>query len=126
MQRVVYFFRLWTLNSGLLRSSIVRGNMESQLTTNEILKFLRAEKTFLNRKFGVVDIGLFGSYATGQSHPDSDIDLIVELKEPRFEWIAGLQVYLENKFNRRIELIRKGSYINPRFIKRVEKEIIYV
>jgi len=99
--------------------------MKSQLTTNEIVAFLRSEKAFLNREFGVIDIGLFGSYATGKSHSDSDIDLIVELKEPRFEWLAGLQIYLENKFNRKIELIRKGSHINQRFKKHVEKEAIY-
>lgn len=99
--------------------------MEPQLSANEILNFLRAEKTFLNQKFGVVDIGLFGSFISGQSRPDSDIDLIVELKEPRFEWLAGLHVYLENKFNRKIELIRKSRHINQHFTKRVEKEIIY-
>ncbi|MFH0724748.1 MAG: nucleotidyltransferase domain-containing protein [Pseudomonadota bacterium] len=65
---------------------------------------MRAEKSFLNEKFGVVDIGLFGSFAIGQPNRDSDIDLFVALKEPRFDWIAGLQVYLENKFNRKIGL----------------------
>lgn len=99
--------------------------MKAQLTTNEIINFLRDEKAFLNREFGVVDIGLFGSYAKGQSRRDSDIDLIVELKEPRFEWLAGLQIHLEKKFNRKIELIRKGSHINQRFTKKVEKETIY-
>lgn len=99
--------------------------MGSKITANEILNLLRVEKTYLNRKFGVIDIGLFGSYAKGQAGPDSDIDLIVELKEPNFEWLAGLQVYLENKFNCKIELIRKGSHINHRFTERIEKETIY-
>ncbi|MDP3979914.1 MAG: nucleotidyltransferase domain-containing protein [Chlamydiota bacterium] len=77
------------------------------------------------QNFGVVDIGLFGSFAKGQAHDDSDIDIIVELLEPRFEWLAGLQVYLENKFNRKIEIVRKMKNKNSRFDKRVEKEIIY-
>lgn len=101
------------------------GEMGYQLNTNEILRLLRAEKNFLNHNFGVTDIGLFGSFAKGQSGPESDIDLIVELKEPRFEWLAGLQIFLENKFNRKIQLIRKGKHINPRFRDRVEKEAIY-
>ena len=56
---------------------------------------------------------------------NSDIDLIVELREPRFDYLAGLQVYLENKFTRKIEIVRKGNRINSRFVKRVEKDTIY-
>jgi predicted nucleotidyltransferase len=99
--------------------------MDSLLTGLQIISQLRAEKSFLNEKFGVVDIGLFGSFAIGQPNRDSDIDLFVALKEPRFDWIAGLQVYLENKFNRKIGLIRKGNPSNQHFEKTVEKEIIY-
>ncbi|MBN1932947.1 MAG: nucleotidyltransferase domain-containing protein [Desulfobacterales bacterium] len=99
--------------------------MDSQLTGNEIIQLLRTEKPYLNKEFGVVGIGLFGSFAKGQSSNDSDIDLIVELKEPRFLWLSGLQVYLEKKFNRKVEIVRKGNKINHRFTKRVEKEVIY-
>jgi uncharacterized protein len=99
--------------------------MGPQLTADEILRQLRADKTFLRLKFGVIDIGLFGSFAKGQSGHESDIDFIVELQEPKFEWLAGLQIYLEGKFNRKIELIRKGSHINEGFTNRIEKETLY-
>ena len=99
--------------------------MATQLTGNKIINLLRAEKSYLTKEFGVVNIGLFGSFARGQSGRDSDIDLLVELKEPRFDYLAGLQVYLENKFNRKIEIVRKGNRLNSRFVKIVEKEIIY-
>ena len=99
--------------------------MDTQLTGNEILTLLRAEKPYLIKAFGVVDIGLFGSFVKGQSREDSDIDLIVELREPKYDWLAGLQIYLEKKFNRKIEIVRKGTSVNSRFTKRVEKDIIY-
>jgi predicted nucleotidyltransferase len=86
---------------------------------------LKAEKSYLAKEFGVVSIGLFGSFARGQSGRNSDIDLIVELREPRFDYLAGLQVYLENKFSRKIEIVRKGNRINSRFVKKVEKDTIY-
>jgi uncharacterized protein len=100
--------------------------MSAMLTGQKIISVLRAEKSYLNKEFGVMDIGLFGSFAKGKPHPDSDIDLLVELIAPRFNWIAGLQVYLEKKFDRKIELVRKGNPTNQRFEKRVEKETIYV
>jgi hypothetical protein len=99
--------------------------MPTQLTRNQIISLLRAEKSYLTKEFGVVNIGLFGSFATGRSDMNSDIDLIVELTEPRFDYLAGLHVYLEKKFSRKIEIVRKGNRINSRFIQRVVKDAIY-
>jgi len=99
--------------------------MAIELTGNQIINRLKEEKPFLIQNYGVVDIGIFGSFAKGQAREDSDIDIIVELIEPRFEWMAGLQVYLEKKFNHKIEIVRKVTKKNSRFNKRVEKEIIY-
>ena len=86
---------------------------------------MKAEKAFLRNEFGVITIGLFGSYAKGSQQVDSDIDLLVELKEPRFEWIAGLQIYLEKRFDKKIELVRKSDNVNRRFTQRIENEVLY-
>ena len=99
--------------------------MKSQLTRNTIISLLKTEKPYLSKEFGVVNIGLFGSFARGHSDMNSDIDLIVELKEPKFDYLAGLQIYLEKKLSRKIEIVRKGNRINSRFVQRVEKDTIY-
>ncbi|MBW1737755.1 MAG: nucleotidyltransferase domain-containing protein [Deltaproteobacteria bacterium] len=99
--------------------------MKQHLSHKDILRLLKAEKAFLRNEFGVINIGLFGSYVKGNQRADSDIDLLVELKEPRFEWIAGLQMYLEKKFDKKIELVRKSDNVNRRFTQRIENEVIY-
>jgi len=99
--------------------------MQAKLTHTEIMDILKNDKAFLRKEFGVINIGLFGSYAKGNQKEDSDIDFLVELQEPRFEWLAGLQIYLETKFGRKIELIRKGKNVNQRLIQKVERDIIY-
>jgi len=99
--------------------------MKQHLSHKDILEFLRAEKAFLRNEFGVINIGLFGSYVSGNQRVDSDIDLLVELKEPRFDWIAGLQIYLEKRFNKKIEIVRKSDNVNRRFIDRIGGEVIY-
>jgi len=99
--------------------------MEKRLSHTEIIDFLKSEKTFLSNEFGVVNIGLFGSFAKGEQTADSDIDILVELKEPRFDWLAGLKIYLEQSFEKKIELVRKSNLLKSRFIRRVEKDIIY-
>ncbi|HAO22322.1 MAG TPA: toxin-antitoxin system toxin subunit [Desulfobacteraceae bacterium] len=93
--------------------------------TEEIIKSLRADKDFLADKFGMVNIGIFGSYVSGNQNSESDIDILVELKEPRFDWLAGLQLYLEKKFDKKIDLIRKSGKFKSRFIESIEKEVIY-
>ena len=99
--------------------------MQATLSQTEIMDILKNDMPFLKKEFGVINIGLFGSYAKGIQKADSDIDLLVELKEPRFEWLAGLQIYLEAKFGKKIELVRKGKNVNQRLIQKVERDVIY-
>ena len=99
--------------------------MGSNLSYEDILDLLRSERIFLKNEFGVINIGLFGSYAKGTQQDDSDIDFLVECEEPRFEYVAGLQIYLEKKLNRKIELVRKGLKVNRRLTSRIGDEVIY-
>ena len=96
------------------------------MTRQEILNFLQEKKTYLREEFGVLSIGLFGSYAKGTQGPESDIDLYVELTEPRFDFLVGLQLYLEENLGKPIELIRKRPSLSERFLKRIEPQIHYV
>jgi predicted nucleotidyltransferase len=95
------------------------------MTRQEILDVLRKEKAFLKSEFGVLSIGLFGSYVKGTQGPKSDVDLLVELTEPRFDFLVGLQMYLENKIGKPIELIRKRPGLSERFLQRVTSQIHY-
>jgi len=99
--------------------------MSKSISKNEIINIIRAERSFLQENFGVLSIGLFGSYAKNKQTSDSDIDFLVEFAEPRFEWIAGLSSYMEKKFDRKIEIVRKRNMGESRFLKRIEQEIIY-
>ena len=80
---------------------------EATVTEPEILDILRAEKPYLREHFG-----LFGSYAKGAKGPGSDVD-----------FLAGIQVHLEKKIGKPVELIRKRPGLSERFLKRVEKNI---
>ncbi|HUT42922.1 MAG TPA: nucleotidyltransferase domain-containing protein [Desulfobacterales bacterium] len=102
-----------------LPSEILLRRPRKGISQRDILTVLKAEKPHLRNKYGVLNIGLFGSYAKGTQHADSDIDFLVELEAPRFDWIAGLQIYLEEKFGRRIELVRKGNKLNRRLMERI-------
>ena len=96
------------------------------MTDREILNILRKEKPYLQENFGLLSIGLFGSYAKGMERPDSDIDVLVELTEPRFDFLAGLQIYLESRLGKPVEVVRKRKGLSERFLRRIEKNIHYV
>lgn len=71
----------------------------------DILAILRKQKSALD-EFGVRSIALFGSYARGEAHRDSDIDVLVEFNRPvgLFEF-ARLKLYLEKLFGREVDLV---------------------
>lgn len=100
--------------------------MEKELTSHDIIHTLKAEKSFLCEEYGVTEIGLFGSYANGTPNESSDIDLLVELKEPRFDYVAGLMIFLEHRFKKKVEIVVKSKSIKSKFIQRVENTVIYV
>ena len=72
-----------------------------------------------------MSIGLFGSFAKGAQGPDSDIDLLVEIIEPRFDFLAGIQLHLEKKIGKPVDVVRKRPGLNERFLRQVEKTIHY-
>jgi len=96
------------------------------MENKEIIELLRNEKQNLQEKFGLISIGLFGSQVKGTDGTESDVDLLVELSEARFDSLAGLQIYLETKLRKPVDLIRKRESMSSRFLSRIEKDILYV
>jgi len=98
----------------------------SRMENSDIIELLRVEKMNLQDKFGLISIGLFGSHARGTESTGSDVDLLVELSEVRFDYLAGLQIYLESRLGKPVELIRKRKGLSDRFLRRIERDIQYV
>ncbi len=96
------------------------------MTRDEVLAFLKIQKVFLQNKYGVLSIGLFGSYARGDNSAESDIDIAVELKkENKADNFFGLLHFLEDNLKKKIDLGIESSLKKP-IKKYIDKEIIYV
>jgi predicted nucleotidyltransferase len=54
----------------------------SLLDRQTILALLSRHKPAWRERYGIVDLGLFGSVARGEASADSDIDLCVRLDPP--------------------------------------------
>ena len=96
------------------------------MTREDILNFFAAHKIELEVRFGVVKIGLFGSYARGDAREDSDIDVAVELAKGNIaDKYFGLLHYLEDNLHKKIDLGIESN-IKPALRPYVMKEIMYV
>ncbi len=90
-----------------------------------IIERLRRERTAL-ASLGVLEIGLFGSFARGEQTPESDVDLLVEFtpQQHTFDSFMELSFFLEALLGRKVELLTRESlspYIGERILAEVEK-----
>ena len=51
----------------------------------EIVKVIEKHKDELKGKYGVKEIGIFGSFVRGEAKEDSDVDVLVEFEGMDFE-----------------------------------------
>ena len=95
------------------------------MTKEDILQTIERQKKFIEQNFDVKKIGLFGSYAKDEQTEKSDIDFYVEFRKKTFDNLAGLWVYLEELFNRKVDIFHKHSNNNKIFLEKIQKEVIY-
>jgi len=96
-------------------------------TKEEILELLRSKKPELQEKYSVSELGLFGSFARGDFHQQSDIDILVDFSSgvDGFEFIR-LAHELEDLFNHhKVDVVSRGG-IKKTFLPYIEKNLIHV
>lgn len=90
----------------------------------EVIKELRKLKA--TYKDQIVKVGVFGSLARDDYNLDSDIDVVIEQKNPDLFFLGRIKVELEEKFHKQVDIIRLRKNINPFLKKRIERDSIYV
>ena len=91
---------------------------------SEVLNVLKQVKPELSERFHVSSVGLFGSMVRGEHSEMSDIDIVVEFDRPVGIEFVDLAEYLQEKFNRRVDLVSKKG-IKMHYLKSIENEIEY-
>ncbi|MDW7690985.1 nucleotidyltransferase family protein [Flammeovirgaceae bacterium SG7u.111] len=95
------------------------------ITSQDILAKLKELKPILNKEFSVKEIGVFGSFSTGLSTEESDIDILVELEKPIGWKFFSLELYLEKIFNKKIDLVTKNA-LKAQLKERILDEVKFV
>lgn len=78
------------------------------------------------KKNDVVKASIFGSFARGEEKKDSDIDILIELKETKgLLFLAGLKFQLEDALRIKVDLLTYKA-INPRLGKYIYKDEVKI
>ncbi|VAW31658.1 Nucleotidyltransferase domain protein, BT0168 group [hydrothermal vent metagenome] len=91
----------------------------------EIKTRLQAEKPHLYDKYGVTEIGVFGSYVRGEQSPNSDIDILITLTDPpkiSLLELVDLQYYLSDLLGKKVDVAIKKN-LRKRIGKRILSEV---
>jgi len=89
-----------------------------------VFNVLKSHKNEIKAKYNVKKIGIFGSYAKGQQNEESDVDILVEFQKPSFDNFMELSFYLEDLFDKKVDLLTPNS-LSPFMKTSVEKEVVW-
>jgi uncharacterized protein len=94
---------------------------------DEVVDLLRKHIPDLSERYGVIAIGVFGSWARGVTHPNSDLDLLVELDDPSLSLLrfVALKNELSDLLGIPVDLVEKDG-LKPAIGKRILSEVVYV
>ncbi len=93
------------------------------MTREGILKQLEDHRDII-RGFGVLRLGIFGSYARGDAREGSDMDFLVEFERATFDNYFDLKFFLEDLFGRKVDLVIEDT-IKPRIRSTILEETVY-
>ena len=100
--------------------------MKNMKRLEEIIDIINKHKQELEDKFKIKEIGIFGSYVSGKIRKKSDIDILVEFKEPvGFFNFLDLEEYLKNLLETNIDLVSKKA-LKPHIGEYILKEVVYI
>lgn len=96
------------------------------MTRDEVLRTLLQFRRSNEMDYGIARIGIFGSAARDEMVEESDIDVVVELKDPDLFVLVGIKQDLEDLLHRPVDVVRYRDKMNPFLKRRIQQEAIYV
>lgn len=92
----------------------------------DILNALSTYKADNAETYGIESLALVGSAARNEQREDSDIDIMIKLKQTTFRGYMAIKEDLEKLFNRKVDLISVHNNMRQLFVKNITRDAIYV
>jgi predicted nucleotidyltransferase len=91
-----------------------------------LLTLLRKFKLDYSEKYGILEIGVFGSTARDEAGEASDIDICIKTKTPNPFTLVHIKEDIEELTGKHVDIVRVRDKMNPVLKERIEKEGRYV
>jgi predicted nucleotidyltransferase len=101
-------------------------NFQDESTREGILSALRDLKRDLGGALGILEMGIFGSFARESATTTSDLDVYVKTKTPDPYLLVHIKEAIEGRVHRRVDIVRMRERMNPLLKARIEREGINV
>lgn len=92
----------------------------------DILQILRDYKDEKGIELGILKLGLFGSAARREHRGQSDIDVVVDLKEQDLFSLIGLKEDLESRLHSSVDVVSYRPGMNPVLKNHIDRDVKYV
>jgi predicted nucleotidyltransferase len=125
------------VNERTLRRAVNQGTLRGSRSTPRKLELPLHEREYVRRSWGLLSILrtalrtepnvrfalLFGSTATGTDTPDSDVDVLVELRDASFERVVDLGTKLTRLVGRPVDVVElKDAEAEASFLAQIVGE----
>ena len=94
------------------------------LTKDNILATLHEYKEKYQDRYGIEQIGIFGSYAREKATEQSDVDVFVSLKHSNLFLLSRIRIELEELFGVPTDIVQLRERMNGYLKKQIEQEAI--
>ncbi len=96
------------------------------MNRDDILRILREFKQDYATKYGILELGVFGSVARDTAGEQSDVDICVKTETPDPFMLVHIKEELEERIGKHVDIVRLREQMNPFLKSRIEKEGVYV
>jgi len=96
------------------------------MNLEDVKKIIKNNFPFIKEKYGVKEVGIFGSFATGEQKKGSDVDILVEFDRSitLFGYVE-LKDFLEKQLKIKVDLVQKSG-LKPLIKNSILKETVYL
>jgi predicted nucleotidyltransferase len=96
------------------------------MNRKEILALLREYKRMNAEKYGIIELGVFGSVARDEAVNDSDVDICIKTMTPDAFMLVHIKEDIENILQKHVDILRVRDTMNPYLKSRIISEAVYV
>ena len=93
---------------------------------DEVLAVLRQHKAEFAARYGVTGLGVFGSVARDEAREESDVDVVITMRQPKLFFMVHIKDALEEALHRPVDVVDYRETMNQFLKQRIDREAVYV